>query len=122
MLVLKDTPSHISIDSLGLYLCIYRMFVKFSLKPQAFIQALLSTAIFPQRFIFFTVYLVQWSYGVDPEWTLKRRLLEFSTFIQSLLSTPVFPPKIHFLYCLLSSVVPQGGPIVDIEEKVCSFL
>ena len=73
MLVLKDTPSHISIDSLGLYLCIYRMFVKFSLKPQAFIQALLSTAIFPQRFIFFTVYLVQWSYGVDPEWTLKRR-------------------------------------------------
>ena len=73
MLVLKDTPSHISIDSLGLYLCIYRMFVKFSLKPQAFIQALLSTA--------------------------------------------VFPPKIHFLYCLLSSVVLRGGPIQDTEEK-----
>ena len=30
-----------------------------SVSPQAFIQALLSTAVFPQRFSFFTVGLVQ---------------------------------------------------------------
>ena len=33
---------------------------------QAFIQALLSTAIFPQRFSFFTVFLVQWLRVVAP--------------------------------------------------------
>ena len=33
---------------------------------QAFIQALLSTAVFPQRFRFFTVCLVQWLSGVAP--------------------------------------------------------
>ena len=30
---------------------------------QAFIQALFSTALFPQRFSFFTVCLVQWHHG-----------------------------------------------------------
>ena len=33
---------------------------------QAFIQALLSTAVFPQRFSFFTVCLVQWLHLVAP--------------------------------------------------------
>ena len=36
------------------------------LLSQAFIQAFLSTAIFPQRFSFFTVCLVQWLNGVAP--------------------------------------------------------
>ena len=33
---------------------------------QAFIQALLSTAVFPQRFGFFSICLAQWLHGVAP--------------------------------------------------------
>ena len=39
-------------------------------------------------------------------------------FIQALLSTAAFPQKILFRYCLLSSLVPWGGPIVDNKEKI----
>ena len=35
-------------------------------KYQAFIQAFLSTAVFPQRFSFFTVCLVQWLRSLAP--------------------------------------------------------
>ena len=45
---------------------------KINLIPdQAFIQALLSTAVFPQRLSFFPTYLVQWLRGVTPWWTTK---------------------------------------------------
>ena len=33
---------------------------------QAFIQALLSTAVFPQRFSFFSICLAPWLHGVAP--------------------------------------------------------
>ena len=33
---------------------------------QAFLQALFSTAIFPQRFSFFSICLAQWLHGVAP--------------------------------------------------------
>ena len=36
-----------------------------------------------------------------------------STFVYS-----HFSIKIQFLYCLLSSVAPWGGPMVDMKEKV----
>ena len=41
---------------------------------QAFIQAPLSTAVFPQGFSFFTVYLVHWLRGLAPWWTPKGSL------------------------------------------------
>ena len=40
-------------------------------------KPLLSKAVFPQRFSFFTVYFVQWLHGVTPRWTTKGRLLDF---------------------------------------------
>ena len=43
---------------------------------QAFIKAILSTAVFPQRFRFFTVYLVH--NGVTPR-TPQEKLLEFQS-------------------------------------------
>ena len=46
---------------------------------QAFMQAPLSTAVFPQRFSFFTVYLVQWLRGLPPWWRPKRSLFEFKS-------------------------------------------
>ena len=45
---------------------------------QAFIKALLSTAVFPQRFRFFTVYLVHCIHGVAQR-TPKEKLLEFQS-------------------------------------------
>ena len=44
---------------------------------QAFLQALLFTAVFLQRFSFFTVYLVQWLSAVASSWTPKGKCLEF---------------------------------------------
>ena len=43
---------------------------------QAFLQAFLFTAVFLQRFSFFTVYLVQWLSGVASWWTPKGKCLE----------------------------------------------
>ena len=39
-------------------------------------------------------------------------------FIQTLLSTAVFPQRFSFCYCLLSSVAPFGGPMIDTERKI----
>ena len=46
---------------------------------QAFIQALFSTALFPQRFSFFTVCLVQWHHGPwgGPMVDTKENVLKF---------------------------------------------
>ena len=44
---------------------------------QAFIQALFSTAVFPQRFSFFTVCLVQWFCGVAPQYAPKGKIFKF---------------------------------------------
>ena len=46
---------------------------------------------------------------------IKENNLGFyrSTFVYSR-----FPPKIQFLYCLLSSVAPWGGPMVNSEGKI----
>ena len=44
---------------------------------QAFIQALLSTAVFLQRFSFFTAYLARWLRGVAPWQTSKGKLFKF---------------------------------------------
>ena len=44
---------------------------------QAFMQAPLPTAVFPQKLSFFTVYLVQWLRGLAPWWRLKGSLFEF---------------------------------------------
>ena len=46
---------------------------------QALIQAPLSTAVFPQRFSFFTVYLVQWLRGLAPWWRPKESLSKFNS-------------------------------------------
>ena len=55
-----------------------------------------------------------------------QKLLEYATkvidnysqvFIQALLSTATFSKKIQFLYCLLSSVALQDGPMIDKEGK-----
>ena len=46
---------------------------------QALMQAPLYTAIFPQRFSVFTVYLVQWFCGLAPWWKPKRSLFEFKS-------------------------------------------
>ena len=72
MLVLKDTPSHISRLLWALFMYLQNVCQIFSRTS-----------------------------GFHP-----------STFVYSR-----FPPKIHFLYCLLSSVVLRGGPRVGIEEK-----
>ena len=42
-------------------------------------QAPLCTAIFPYRFSFFTVYLVQWLRGLAPWWRPKESLFEFKS-------------------------------------------
>ena len=47
-----------------------------SIYLQAFIQTLLSTAVFPQRFGFYTVYLVQWLRGVTSRQSPKGKILE----------------------------------------------
>ena len=44
---------------------------------RAFIQALLSTAVFPQSFSFFTVCLVHYHCKVPPWWALKGKFLKF---------------------------------------------
>ena len=46
---------------------------------RAFIQAPLSTAIFPQTFSFFTDYLVQWFRGLAIWWTSKGSLFKFKS-------------------------------------------
>ena len=46
------------------------------LSEQAFIQALLSTAVSPQRFSFFTVCLVHCLHEVSPRWTAKENILK----------------------------------------------
>ena len=46
---------------------------------QSFIQAPLSVVVFPQRFSFFTVYLVQWLRGLAPWWIPKGSLFEFTS-------------------------------------------
>ena len=62
---------------------------------QAFIQALLSTAIFHQRFSFFTVCLVQLFHGVAPWWTPKDKFLEFRSTDHC---------KMHFPWILLRAL------------------
>ena len=52
---------------------------------QAFIQALLATAAFPIRFIFFTICLVQQLCEVDPWYTPKRKFLIYEVYICRLL-------------------------------------
>ena len=49
----------------------YPFFSKCKKQLQAFIHALLLTAIFRQRFIFFTVNLVKYLHEVLPWWTPK---------------------------------------------------
>ena len=39
-------------------------------------------------------------------------------FIQTLLSTAVFPQRFSFYYCLLSSVAPFGGLMIEDEGKI----
>ena len=46
------------------------------LSEQAFIQALLSAAVSPQRFSFFTVCLVNCLHEVSPRWTAKENNLK----------------------------------------------
>ena len=48
--------------------------------------------------------------------------IHLHAFIQAILLIAIFPPKIHFLYCLISSVTPWGGPMVDTEGKKFSRL
>ena len=59
---------------------------------KAFIPAPLPTAIFPQRFSFFTVYLVQWLRGLTPWWKPKGSL-----FTLKHLGLSVDCCKMHFL-------------------------
>ena len=58
---------------------------------QAFIQALLSTAVFPQRFSFFSVCLAQWFRGLAPWQALKGKCLKFRSADSQ---------KMHFYACL----------------------
>ena len=46
-------------------------------REQFFIQALLSKAVFCQRFSFFTAYLVNYLHKVLPWWKPKGRFLKF---------------------------------------------
>ena len=46
---------------------------------QAFMQAYLSTAVFPQSFSFFTIYLVQWFFRLAPWLRPKGNLFEFKS-------------------------------------------
>ena len=52
-------------------------FLLWSSCVQAFIQALLSTAVFLQRFSFFTAYLAHWLCGVALWQTSKEKFLKF---------------------------------------------
>ena len=45
-------------------------------RPSTFV-----TALFYQRFCFFTVFLAQWLCGVSPWWALKGKILNFSSQI-----------------------------------------
>ena len=51
-----------------------------SIYLQAFIQTLLSTAVFPQRFGFYTVCLVQWLRGVTSRQSPKGKFLKFRLY------------------------------------------
>ena len=72
---------------------------------QAFIQALLSTAVFLQRFSFFTACLAQWLHGMAPWQTLKGKFFNFS-------SSDCW--KMHFLGFFLDFQSSMGS----FEEKV----
>ena len=51
--------------------------------------------------------------------TSKRlKHLFFAGFYPSTFVYSCFSPKIGFLYCLLSSVVPWGGPMVDTKQNI----
>ena len=72
---------------------------------QAFIQALLSTAVFLQRFSFFTACLAQWLHGVAPWQTLKAKFFKFRSSDCC---------KMHFLGIFLEFQSSMGS----FEEKL----
>ena len=72
---------------------------------QAFIQALLSTAVFLQRFSFLTACLAQWLCGVAPWQTLKGKCFKFRSSDQW---------KMHFLGFFLEFQSSMGS----FEEKL----
>ena len=72
---------------------------------QAFIQALLSTAVFLQRFSFFTACLAQWLHGVAPWQTMKGKFFKFR-------SSDGW--KMHFLRIFLEFQSSMGS----FEEKL----
>ena len=49
---------------------------------------------------------------------LKKGQNNFPGFYLSTFAYSRFPPKIQFLYCLLSSVILWGGPMVDTEGSI----
>ena len=57
--------------------CLFQFWSLTTSNVQAFIQALLYAAVFPQRLSFFTVCLVQWLRVVTPWQTPKRQFLKF---------------------------------------------
>ena len=63
---MKDSDSNPALIQTPIQHIIRHLKLAVHMKKQAFIQALLSTAAFPQRFGFFTVCLVQWLRGVAP--------------------------------------------------------
>ena len=46
------------------------------------------------------------------------QFFQLQDFIPALFSAAVFSPNIQFLFCLLSSVAPWGGPMVDTEANI----
>ena len=70
-----------------------RIYIK---RVQAFIQALLSTAIFPQRFSFFTVCLFQWLQGWPHGRHQKENFLRFRPVdYWKIYFSQIFPRNFH---------------------------
>ena len=69
---------------------------------QAFIQALLSTAVLPKRFSFFTVFFVHWLCWVAPWYTSKEKVLKFRSadYLENAFFLD-FPGVLEFLWGVL---------------------
>ena len=71
--IIKKHETLRAISTIHVYINRINKRLVFEIKDQAFIQAFLSIAIFPHRFSFFTVCLVQWLLGMAPWWTMKGK-------------------------------------------------
>ena len=91
--------------------CAFRMLFCKNMCPK-------SISLFTEAVGLLNTYLSIFLLNNSPQNAKKKYCNSLPCFYPSTFVYSCFPPKIQFLYCLLSSVTPWGGPMMDTEGKM----